>query len=123
MKVSKAWKEVFRRNLLNMEFRCLLLNSLMRHPLGQSQCPLNVSIMCFLCKITYKQYRITEIVKLNFSDFNIITLKPYVINFNHGYLMAGVSRRPFMQNETHHLTVKVCKADRCVTQNVCCVLA
>ncbi len=37
MKVSNAWKEVFRRNLLSMEFRCLL-NSLNRqHPLGQAQ--------------------------------------------------------------------------------------
>ncbi len=26
-------------------------------------------------------------VKLNFSDFKIITLKPYVTNFNHGYVM------------------------------------
>ncbi len=39
--------------------------------------------------------------KLNFSDFNIITLKPYVTNFNHEYVMAWVSRWPFMQNETH----------------------
>ncbi len=62
-------------------------------------------------------------VKLNLSDFNIITLKPYVTNFNHGYLMAGVSRQPFMQNETHQLTVKVCKADKCVMQKICCVLA
>ncbi len=36
--------------------------------------------------------------------------------------MARVSRRPFMQNETHQLTVKVCKADRPVTQYECCVL-
>ncbi len=62
-------------------------------------------------------------VKPNFSDFNIVTLKPYVTNFNHGMVMALVSRQPFMQNETHHLTVKVCKVDRLVTQNVCCVLA
>ncbi len=44
-------------NLLSMEFRCLVLNSLnKRHPLGQTQYPLNVSIMCFFCKIRYKQY-------------------------------------------------------------------
>ncbi len=41
VKESKQWKEVFRRNLLHMEFRCLLLNSLNRwHPLGPAQCPL-----------------------------------------------------------------------------------
>ncbi len=62
-------------------------------------------------------------VKLNFSDFNIITLKPYVTNFNHGYVMSSVNIQPFMQIETHQLTFKVCKADRRVTQNVCCVLA
>ncbi len=28
---SKHWKEVFRNNLLSMEFRCLLLNSLVLH--------------------------------------------------------------------------------------------
>ncbi len=26
------------------------------HPFGQAQWPLNVSIMCFIYKITYKQY-------------------------------------------------------------------
>ncbi len=58
-KVNKvnAWKEFFRRNLLSMEFGRLLLNSLNRwHPWGHAQCPLNVSMMCFFCKITYKQY-------------------------------------------------------------------
>ncbi len=24
------------------------------HPLGPAHCPLNISIMCFFCKITYK---------------------------------------------------------------------
>ncbi len=44
--------------LLSMKCRCLLFNSLnRRHPLVPVQCPLNVSIMCFLCKTTYKQYR------------------------------------------------------------------
>ncbi len=51
-------------------------------------------------------------VKVNFSNFNIITLKQYVTNFNHGYVMALVSRQPFMQNENHQFTVKVFKADR-----------
>ncbi len=34
--------------------------------------------------------------KINFSDFNIITLKTYVTNFNHGKVMAWVSRQPFI---------------------------
>ncbi len=34
---SKDWMEVFRRNLLSMEFQCVLLNSLnRRHPLVQA---------------------------------------------------------------------------------------
>ncbi len=31
---------------------------------------------------------VTEIIKLNFSYFNIITLNPYATNFSHGYVMA-----------------------------------
>ncbi len=42
-----------------------------------------------------------EIVTLNFSNFNIITLKPYVTNFNHRYVMTAASRPPFMQNMAH----------------------
>ncbi len=60
-------------------------------------------------------------LKLNFSDFNIITLKPYVTNFNHGYVIVWVSRQPFMQTKTQQLAFKVGKANRAVTQNVLCV--
>ncbi len=37
-------------------------------------------------------------VKLNFGDFSIITLKPYVTNFNHGYVMAWDSFDVVMVN-------------------------
>ncbi len=54
-------------------------------------------------------------VKLNFSDFNI-TLKPYVTNFNHGYVMAWVSRWPLSSSwakagfsiSTHHRWMPLC---------------
>ncbi len=66
--------------------------------------------------------RVTEMVKLNFSDFNIFTPKPNVTNFNHGYVMAWFSGQTFIQNKTYQLTFKVCKADRAGTQNVRCVV-
>ncbi len=49
-----------------------------------SPMPLNAYIMCFFCKITYKQYSSYR----NSSDFNIITLILKCHTFNHGYIMA-----------------------------------
>ncbi len=67
---SKQWKEVFKRKLLREKFGCFLLNSLNRWPpLGQAQCLLNVSIRCFICKITYNI--VSKLQKL-FNSISVI---------------------------------------------------
>ncbi len=38
----------------------------------------------------------TEIVKLNSSEFKIINLITNIQRYNYGYLMARVSRQPFL---------------------------
>ncbi len=73
-----------------MDFRCLLLNSLNGPDLlGQAQCPVNVSIMCFFCKITYKQctlelqkwlnsiLKITTPVQIQASSARHLSSKPH----------------------------------------------